>query len=65
MQAIFIKKRIYPISYNKWIKEQFVDILKMPSLYRQLVKMLEIRKLESNELIKKSQTLRKLAKKYL
>src|SRR3989339_634382 len=30
LQALFISKKIYPIAYDKHIKEQFYDILKMP-----------------------------------
>ena len=65
LQAIFIKNKKYPIAYDKWIKEQLVEILHKPKLYREFVTLYEIKKLESNELIKKANKLKKLAKKYL
>jgi predicted nucleotidyltransferase len=65
LQALFIKNRTYPISYDKWIREQVVEILHMPKLYMDLVNLLEINKLESDELIRKSEKLRKLAARYL
>ncbi len=42
LQALFIQKRVYPIAYDKWIKEQVVEILGMPDLYKQLVGLFEI-----------------------
>ncbi len=65
MQALFIKKKTYPISYDKWIKEQFVDILKMPKLYKQFVDNIQIKNLESDELISKAKNLIKLVNQHL
>jgi len=65
LQALFIKRKVYPISYNKWIKEQLVDLLGEPELYEEFVKLRELGKLESEELASKAELLRKLAKKYL
>jgi len=65
MQAVFIKKKIYPISFDKWIKEQFVEILKMPKAYKQIVNIIEIKKFESKEIENKAKKLRKLAIRYL
>ena len=65
LQALFIKNKIYPISYDKWINEQLVEILNKPKLYKEFVKILEIRKLESNEILKKTEKLKTLSKKYL
>lgn len=65
LQVLFIKNKVYPIAYDKWIKEQLVDILHKPKIYRELVDLLEIKNLESDELIKKSEKLREMAKKYL
>lgn len=31
MQALFIARRTYPIAYDKWIREQVVDILGLRS----------------------------------
>ncbi len=65
LQAIFIKRKIYPISYDKWIKEQFVEILEEPKLYKDFVNLFEIRKLESDELIGKYKKLKESVEKYL
>lgn len=60
MQALFISKKVYPISYAKWIKEQFVDILNMPELYRKFVEIHEIKNFESGEIAEKAEMLRKM-----
>jgi predicted nucleotidyltransferase len=60
MQALFIAKKIYPISYVKWVKWQFVDVLKMPELYKEFVKIHEINSFESNEIANKAEMLRKM-----
>ena len=64
LQALFIQKRTYPIAYDKWIKEQIVEILGMPDLYKQLVGLFEISRLESKELTQKAEKLKALFKKY-
>lgn len=65
LQGLFIARRTYPIAYNKWIREQVVDILGLPDLYRQLPGILEIQALESRELIHKGERLRELIAAYL
>ncbi len=65
IQALFIKNKIYPISYHKWIKEQFVEILDEPKLYSELVNLHEVTHLESMELVKKARKLKSLSDKYL
>jgi len=65
LQALFIKRKTYPISYDKWIKEQLVEILKEPKIYKDFVGLLEIKDLESDELIRKAQELNAMAKRYL
>ena len=47
LQALFIYRRIYPIAYNKWIKEQIVEILELHELYTQLSHLFEITHFES------------------
>ncbi len=64
LQALFIARSVYPIAYDKWIKEQMVDILGLPELYPQLVSLLEVRHLESDELIEKGRTLETLLEHY-
>jgi hypothetical protein len=60
LQALFIARRTYPIAYDKWIKEQIVEILGLPALYPRLVSLLEIRRLESSELTVKAGELERL-----
>lgn len=42
LQALFIHRRIYPIAYDKWIREQIVEILDEPALYEQLEDLLTL-----------------------
>lgn len=65
LQALFIRNKIYPISYNKWIKEQIVDILKMPELYVALTLIFSINKFESDEIYKNALALKKLFDDYI
>jgi hypothetical protein len=36
LQALFIARRRYPISYDKWIREQVEELLGLPDLYAEL-----------------------------
>ena len=65
LQALFISKKIYPIAYDKWIKEQLVDILKNESLYKRVVKLFAIDNIESDILKKKRQDLKKIISGYI
>ncbi|NIQ07750.1 MAG: hypothetical protein GWO20_19150 [Candidatus Korarchaeota archaeon] len=60
LQALFIKKRTYPISYTKWIEEQLLDILGLSSLFPHVKSLLTIDTLGEDQLKKKAQHLRKL-----
>ncbi|MBN2444003.1 MAG: nucleotidyltransferase domain-containing protein [Spirochaetales bacterium] len=60
LQALFISKKVYPISYDKWIKEQIVEILELPELYYDIVKLFELSHFESNEINKKANDLKEL-----
>jgi hypothetical protein len=60
LQALFISRRIYPIAYDKWIREQIEDILGLPELYGQFVKLLEITDFESREIAHKAVELEQL-----
>ncbi len=64
LQALFISRRAYPIAYDKWIKEQIVEILGLPELYEQLPKLFEIEHFESRELADKAGDLRRLVDEY-
>lgn len=65
MQALFIKNKIYPISYDKWIKDQYCEILKRPDLYKKIVDMISIKKFESSEININAKKLMKMIKEEL
>jgi predicted nucleotidyltransferase len=65
LQALFISRRIYPIAYDKWIREQVEEILEEPELYQQLPHLLEITHLESEEIAQKARHLRRLFEEYV
>lgn len=60
LQALFIANKVYPISYNKWIKEQIVKWLGKPELYPKLSPIISVANIESNEITCKAQILRGL-----
>jgi hypothetical protein len=60
LQAMFIAGRVYPIAYNKWIREQVEGWLGKRLLYSELPAILEIRRLQANELTRKAEHLRRL-----
>jgi hypothetical protein len=60
LQALFVANGTYPIAYNKWIKEQVVNWLQMPDLYKALLPILSIPDIESNQIIDKAGDLRRL-----
>jgi predicted nucleotidyltransferase len=63
LQAMFIANKTYPISYNKWIKEQIVKWLNKPGLYPKLSPILSVPNIESNETNEKARMLRELLMK--
>jgi len=60
LQTLFIAAKIYPIAYNKWIKEQIVKWLKRPDLYTKLSPILSLTNFESDEINQKADELRSL-----
>lgn len=50
LQALFISQRVYPIAYNKWIREQVAGWLDLPELYDQLPGILSLPALEPDAL---------------
>lgn len=50
LQAVFIQNKLYPIAYNKWIKEQMEQWLCLPDLYPRLAPVLSVSNIESDEL---------------
>ncbi len=65
LQALMIARRVYPIAYDKWIKEQLVEILGMPDLYAHFVNLYEVHTLESEELTRKGELLREYVAAYV
>ncbi len=63
LQVLFISNKVYPIAYNKWIKEQVVKWLNMPELYPRLSPILSINNIESDEIIEKANMLREMAER--
>ena len=64
LQALFIGRRVYPIAYDKWIREQTEEILGLPELYEQLPRLFEVRRFESRELAEKAEDVRRLVQSY-
>lgn len=64
LQALFITRRVYPIAYNKWIKEQVAENLGLPELYVRLARLFEIQRFESLELVSKAAEVEDLLDKY-
>jgi hypothetical protein len=64
LQALFITRRVYPIAYDKWIKEQLCDMLGLPEVYASLVNIMEYGRFESNEHIGKAHNLEELLQNY-
>lgn len=60
LRTLFIANKVYPIAYNKWIKEQIVKWLKKPNLYPKLSPILSVSNIESNEINDKAILLRGL-----
>lgn len=65
LQALFITRRTYPIAYDKWVKEEVVDILGLPDLYERLPHILEIGQFESMEVVEKAEALEALVEAYI
>ena len=60
LQALFIAHRVYPIAYNKWIREQVEGWLGLAALYSELPSVLAVSQLERDELIDKAEHVRRL-----
>jgi hypothetical protein len=65
LQALFIARRTYPLSYSKWIREQVADWLALPELYEQLPPLLSMRNIESAEVGEKAAALGRLLDRWV
>jgi hypothetical protein len=63
--GLHISRRIYPIAYNKWIREQIVVTLGLPRLYDELPRLFEFDRFESRALETKGQDLHRLVDEYV
>lgn len=63
--GLFVARRKYPVAYDKWICDQFINILDLPELYSQVVQLYEIHHLESDELAQKAGALDDMVTAYL
>jgi hypothetical protein len=64
LQCLFLARSVYPIAYNKWLRQQIVDLLHLPDLYPALPRLFEISRFESDEVIAKADDLRRLLDQY-
>ena len=64
LQAVFMVRRVYPIAYNKWIREQVEGWLGLPALYADLHSLLEVHRLQSREVENKAEELRRLLERW-
>jgi len=65
LQALFISRRIYPIAYDNWIRNQVEGILKLPELYEKLQHFFKFKQFESTELVENAKELRTLFEQYV
>ncbi len=65
LQALFIKRRTYPLAYNKWVREQVEQWLGLPELYRELPSLLSIKNIESAEVVEKAERLQALLEQWV
>jgi predicted nucleotidyltransferase len=65
LQVLFIARRTYPLAYNKWIREQVVNWLALPEVYRELPPILSVRNIESTELSEKADALHTLLEHWI
>src|SRR4030095_3215536 len=65
LRTLFIANKVYPIAYNKWIKEQIVKWLNRPDIYPKLPPVLSVSNIESNEINDKAILLRELLHEHI
>lgn len=64
LQALFIAQRVYPIAYNKWIREQVEGLLGLGALCHELPAVLALGQLRRDELIDRAEHLRRLLERW-
>jgi hypothetical protein len=53
------------IAYDKWIREQVVEILGLPELYARLPRLFEVQRFESDELAGEAEELQRMLEAYV
>lgn len=64
LQALFMSRRVYPIAYNKWIREQVEEILGLPELYARLTALFEIKQFAGPGIVEKAKEVEQLLESY-
>lgn len=65
LQALMISRRIYAISYIKWIRYQVADLLGEPGLYETLAPVLEVSALEGPGILRNRDRLTELVARWI
>jgi predicted nucleotidyltransferase len=65
LQGLFISRGVYPIAYDKWVREEVEEILGLPQLYGKLAELFEINHFESGEIGKKAKRVEDLWAEYI
>lgn len=60
LQALFISRRVYPIAYDKWVREEVVEILGLPEVYQRLPRLLEVQPFEGQRVAENARALEAL-----
>lgn len=61
LQLLFMKKKVYPIAYNKWIRYQVEELLQQQELYNELAGIIEIGKLDEKVILGKVEIVRRFS----
>jgi hypothetical protein len=63
--GLHVARRTYPISYDKWIREQVAGNLGLPEVYHRLPRLFELERFESRALEQKATALAALVDEYV
>ena len=60
LQALFICRRVYPLAYDKWLEEQVAGWLGLPSLFTELLAVLDVGGMDGGLLIQRADRLEEM-----
>lgn len=60
VQFLFIKKRVYPVDYRKWLEHQFEKLLGMSDFYLKIQNIIELKELNKDSLAGKLQEIKNI-----